>query len=98
MLRSARPKGVTQGPGAPRLAQHVDVGLGNCVRIERAIWAVGRVETVSRVHRAVDDKMGDMDTPSARALAPHFGQDHGARISHSETCRLGEPLYARRRA
>jgi hypothetical protein len=47
---------VADGVSAPRLAQHVDVGLGNRVRIERAIWAVGRIEAVSRAYRAVDDE------------------------------------------
>jgi hypothetical protein len=96
-----------QGPGVPRLAQHVDVGLGNRVRVERAIWAVGRIEAVSRAYRAVDDEMGPGPVPTTSALR-YGNSDIGPPLKTSnsathapDTLRLGRllapsPLQSRR--
>src|SRR5712692_5475012 len=48
-------------PGAARLAQGFEIGLGDPVGIERAVRPLVRVRPARAAHPAVDDEMGDMD-------------------------------------
>src|SRR5207248_3895571 len=50
-----------QGPGAARLAQGLEIGLGDPVGIERAVRPVVRIGPPRAAHPAIDDEMGDMD-------------------------------------
>ena len=68
-------------PRVARLAQDVEVGLGNALRIERAVIGV---RPGCRADRAVDDEMRDVNAlrpELARCLAP----GRAARISPSRT-------------
>ena len=58
-----------QGPSAARLAQDIEIGLSNPVRIERAVRPVGRIRPPRAAYPAVDHEVGDM-----YALRPEFAR------------------------
>jgi hypothetical protein len=51
------------------LAQHVDIGLGDCVRIEGAVRLVGRIGVSRAAHAAINNEMGDVN-----ALGPQLAR------------------------
>src|SRR5215470_16327343 len=73
-----------QGPGAARLAQDLDVGLRDSVRIKGAVRAVRRIGTPCATHAAVDDEMRDMDAFRPQLARGALRQAAQRKLAHRE--------------
>src|SRR5260370_41569849 len=83
-----------QGPGATRLAQHFEIGLGDRVGVERAVRAVVRVGAPGAAHPAIDDEMGDVDAFGAELPSGALGEAAQGELAHREGGGMGGALDA----
>jgi Tetratricopeptide repeat len=80
------------------LAQHVDIGLGDCVRIEGAVRLVGRVGVSRAAHTAINNEMGDVNALGPQLARRALRQSAQSKLSHGEGRGERESFDARGRS
>jgi hypothetical protein len=80
------------------LAQHVDIGLGDCVRIEGAVRLVGRVGVSRAAHSAINNEMGDVNALGPQLARRALRQSAQRKLSHGEGRGERESFDARGRS
>jgi len=80
------------------LAQHVDIGLGNCVRIEGAVRLVGRVGVSRAAHSAINNEMGDVNALGPQLARRALRQSAQRKLPHGEGREERESFDARGRS
>ena len=80
-----RPEFELPGPGAARLAQGVQIGLGDRLGIEQRLRTVGVLDAAGAADSAVDDEMGDMDAVRRELARQALRRARAARTCPSRT-------------
>src|SRR5712692_6997839 len=88
-----RPKLDLQRPGAARLAQHLEIGLGDPVGIERAVRAVRRIRAPRTAHPAVDYEMGNVNAFWSELARCALRQTTQGKFAHRKSRRERVPLH-----
>src|SRR5581483_4975522 len=61
-------------PGVSRLREHVDIGLGDGVGIERAVWLIDRLRPSRGADAAVDVEVRDVNALRAELSCGALGE------------------------
>src|SRR5215813_4442748 len=85
-------------PGAARLAENVNVALGNRVRIEQAVGIVGRGRPALAADAAVNNEMRDVNAERTELAGHALRKPAQRELTHGERRRVRIALYARRGA
>src|SRR6266852_3657490 len=71
-------------PGAARLAQGFEIGLGDPVGVERAVRPLVRVRAPCAAHPAIDHEMGDVDAFGAELARRALRETPQRELAHRE--------------
>ena len=77
-----------KGPGAARLAQHLEIGVGDGIGIERAVRPIRWIGPPRAAHPTIDNEMGDMDALGPQLARRALRQATQGKLAHRE--RRGE--------
>src|ERR1700722_1807752 len=79
------------------LAQYVDIGPSNRIRIERAVGLVCRVRPSGSTHASIDDEVDDVNTLRPQLPGCALGEPAQRKLSHGEGRGEWEAFDARAR-